>query len=431
MTSSTWTEASARRVLRQMFDAAIQAAQPTRILRQHLPDPPAGRTVVVGAGKAAAAMARAFEDSWHHPLGGCVVTRYGHSHPCKRIEVIEAAHPIPDASSVLAGQRMLNQVSGLTEDDLVVCLISGGGSSLLCALPPGVTLEDKQAATRSLLMSGAAITEMNCVRRHMSGIKGGRLAAAAWPARVLTLAISDVPGDSLGDIASGPTTADDTSCADALEIVQRYRITLAPSILKHLLSGSAESIKPHDSRLSRSKSELIATPRLSLAAAAATCAPEAVQVVNLGDLVEGEAREIGRVLGGVALNIAHHHEPVKPPCVLLSGGEATVTVRGSGRGGRNVEFLLSLARSLNGEPGIYALAGDTDGIDGVEEIAGAVITPSTPARARDHGLSMARELEANNAHAFFEQLRDSVVTGPTLTNVNDFRAILITPVKRS
>jgi hydroxypyruvate reductase len=382
---------------------------------------------VIGAGKASAAMARAVEDAWRGPLGGVVVTRYGYAVPCRRIEIVEAAHPVPDAAGVAAAERILDTVRGLGADDVVLCLISGGGSSLLTLPPAGATLADKQALNRALLASGASIGEMNCVRRHVSAIKGGRLAAACHPARVLTLLISDVPGDRPGDIASGPTVADPTTCADALEIVRRYGIAIPPALKRLLESGEGESVKPGDPRLARAEARIVAAPQLALEAAAAIARADGVAVHILGDAIEGEARDVGKVLAAIALQVAERKQPFAPPCVLLSGGETTVTVRGHGRGGRNVEFLLALAIGLDGRPGVHAIAADTDGVDGQEEIAGAFVAPDSLARAWALGLRPKDRLADNDGHGFFQALGDSLVTGPTLTNVNDFRAILIDP----
>lgn len=381
--------------------------------------------MVIGAGKASAAMARAVEDHWRGNLSGLVVTRYGYLVPCERIEIVEAAHPVPDAASMDAAQRMLQLVHGLTEDDLVLCLISGGGSALLSLPPPGITLEDKQTLSKALLASGASITEMNCVRRHLSVIKGGRLAAACRPARVLNLLLSDVPGDDPIDIASGPTVPDPTSCADALAILRRYRIDLPAPALAWLESGDGESLKPGDPRLPEIETRFIATPQMALEAAVQVARDIGLQAHILGDAIEGEARDVARTLAAIARQTATRDQPFQGPCVLLSGGETTVTLRGRGRGGRNVEFLLALAVALDGTPGISALAGDTDGVDGQEEIAGAFIEPDTLARAWALGMSPRSRLDDNDGHSFFEALGDSVITGPTLTNVNDFRAIFI------
>jgi glycerate 2-kinase len=408
-----------------MFDAAIASAQPAVCIPPHLPEAPRGRLIVVGAGKASAAMARAVEDHWQGPLSGLVVTRYGYAVPCKHIEIVEAAHPVPDAAGMHAAQRMLGLVGDLHEEDTVLCLISGGGSALLPLPADGLTLDMKQTVSRALLASGATISEMNCVRRHLSAIKGGRLGAACFPAQVLTLLISDVPGDRPVDIASGPTVADPTTCADALRIVRRYGIEPPREVLELLESGRGESVKPGDPRLAHAAVRTIATPQMALEAAAGVARRAGMAAHILGDAIEGEASDVGKVFAGVALQVATRDQPVSAPCILLSGGETTVTVRGGGRGGRNVEFLLSLAIALEGHERIHALAGDTDGVDGQEEIAGAYMSPDSLARARALGLNPRDMLGDNDAHRFFGALGDSVITGPTLTNVNDFRAILI------
>ena len=421
----------ARLLLRRMFDAAVASAQPARCVPAHLPDPDSlghGRLVVIGAGKASAAMARAVEDHWRGDaaaLGGLVVTRYGYAVPCRHIEIAEAAHPVPDAAGQDAARRMLKLVQGLREQDLVLSLISGGGSSLLPLPIDGLTLEDKQAVNRALLKSGATIREMNCVRRHLSAIKGGRLAAACHPARVRTLLLSDVPGDDAIDIASGPTVPDPTSCADALAIVRRYALQLPRPVLEVLESGRGESVKPGDPRLAGNEVRMIAAPQMALEAAAAVARQAGITPYILGDALEGEASDMGTVLAGIARQVADRGQPVHAPCVLLSGGESTVTVRGQGRGGRNVEFLLALAVALNGHSRVHALAADTDGVDGQEEIAGALLAPDSLARAWALGMHPRERLADNDGHGFFEALGDSVITGPTLTNVNDFRAILI------
>ena len=414
-----------KRLLRDMFDAAVAAAQPSRCVPPYLPPPPKGRLIVIGAGKASAAMAQAVEEHWTGDLTGLVVTRYGYAVPCKRIAIIEAAHPVPDAAGEAAARQMLKRVSGLSPDDVVLCLISGGGSALLSLPGEGLTLADKQAVNRALLNSGATISEMNCVRRHLSAIKGGRLAAACHPARVISLLISDVPGDNPMDIASGPTVADPTTCADALAIAKRYGIKLPLAAQKLLDSGAGETIKPGDPRLAGNEIHLVATPQMALEAAAAVAEVQNIPIHILGDSLEGEARDVGTVMAGIAQQVAGRGQPFPMPCVLLSGGETTVTVRGKGRGGRNVEFLLSLGIALNGAPGIYALAGDTDGVDGQEDIAGAFLAPDTLARAWALGIKPRESLANNDGHTFFQALGDSVITGPTLTNVNDFRAILI------
>lgn len=417
--------ADPRMLLRQMFDAAVEAAQSSHCLPPHLPSPPRGRTLVIGAGKASAEMARVVEQHWPGELSGLVVTRYGYGVPCSRIEIVEAAHPVPDEAGLAAAGRILALVAGLSADDLVICLISGGGSSLLVLPDDDLTLADKQEINKALLKSGATISEMNCVRRHLSAIKGGRLAAACHPARVVTLLISDVPGDDPADIASGPTTADRTTCADALAILRRYGIAVPDNVRALLESGRGESVKPGDPRLANSEMRMIATPQMALEAAAEVARAAGVPAHILGDSIEGEARDVGIVMAGIALQVARHQQPFVAPCILLSGGETTVTVRGDGRGGRNVEFLLSLGVALNGQPGIHAMACDTDGVDGQEEIAGAYLAPDTLARAWEQGIKPRDSLANNDGHGFFQALGDSVVCGPTLTNVNDFRAVYI------
>lgn len=413
------------RLLQDMFEAAIASAQPALRVPDFLPAPPRGRTIVIGAGKASAAMAKAVEDHWTGRLEGLVVTRYGYAVACERIEIVEAAHPVPDESGLKTAERMLQLVSGLTADDLVLCLISGGGSSLLPLPAEGLTLQDKQEINQALLSSGATISEMNCVRRHLSAIKGGRLAAACYPARVVNLIISDVPADAARDIASGPTVPDTTTCAEALAVLRRYEICAAPAVIDLLENNLTETLKPNDPRLPDIETHLIATPQLALEAAATQSLAAGIGAYILSDAIEGEARDVGAVMAGIAKQISRRGQPFRVPCILLSGGETTVTIRGSGRGGRNVEFLLSLGVALNGEPGVFAIAGDTDGVDGQEEIAGALLRPDTLARARDRGIRPIERLEDNDAHGFFQALGDSVITGPTLTNVNDFRAIFI------
>jgi hydroxypyruvate reductase len=424
-------DVQARALLRRMFDAAIASAQPALCVPPHLPRPESlqgGRLIVIGAGKASAAMAAAVETHWPGELSGLVVTRYGYAVPCHRIEIVEAAHPVPDAAGEAAAQRMLQLVRGLNPNDLVLCLISGGGSALLPLPAAGLTLAHKQAINKALLTSGATISEMNCVRRHLSAIKGGRLAAACAPARVLTLAISDVPGDDPVDIASGPTVADPSTCADALAILKRYAIAVPPAAEQLLQSGAGETVKPGDPRLARKELRMVATPQMALEAAAQVAREAGITPLILGDALEGEARDVGTVLAGIAKQVARHGQPATAPCVLLSGGETTVTVRGQGRGGRNVECLLAMALALKGQAHTYALAGDTDGVDGLEEISGAIITPTTLERAWALGIKPFESLANNDGHGFFEALGDAVVTGPTLTNVNDFRAILMARV---
>jgi glycerate 2-kinase len=421
-----WDDARARHLLRAAFDAAVAAADPRRVLAGHLPERPRGRCVVVGAGKSAAVMAAALEDAWPDvPLTGVVVTRYGHGVPTRRIRVEESSHPVPDANGEAAARDILAAVQGLGAGDLVVALMSGGASALMPLPAPGLTLADKQAVNRALLASGATIHEMNCVRKHLSAIKGGRLAAAAAPARVVTLAISDVPGDDPAVIGSGPTVPDPTTFADARAILARYGITPPPSVAAHLAAAAEETPKPGS--LPHAHFTLIATPQMALEAAAAAVRRAGPTPLILGDALEGESREMGTVLAGIARAVRTHATPAAPPAVLLSGGETTVTIGSSaaGRGGRNTEFLLGLAVALDGAPGIWAAAGDTDGIDGVEDAAGAIVAPDTLARARAQGLDARALLAGHDSFALFSALGDLIVTGPTLTNVNDFRAILI------
>ena len=412
-------------LLRAMFDAAIAAALPDKTLPAYLPKPPKGRTLVIGCGKAAASMARAVEDQWPGELSGMVVTRYGYNVPTQRIEVVEAAHPVPDEAGRAAAERMLKMVRGLSASDLVLFLVSGGGSALLPLPAPGLTLGDKQTINKALLKSGANITEMNCVRKHLSAVKGGRLAAACAPAKVVTLAISDIPGDDPAVIASGPTVADATTFAEAVAILEKYHITEPKIVVDHLRAAKEETPKPGDPRLANNELHMVAAPQMSLEAAAEVARRAGVTPLILGDAIEGEAREVAMVHAGIARQVKRHGQPVGAPCVLLSGGETTVTVRGKGRGGRNAEFLLALAVALGGESGIHALAGDTDGVDGTEDNAGAVLTPDSLARAAQRNLDAKKMLADNDGYSFFSGLGDLVITGPTLTNVNDFRAILI------
>ncbi len=413
------------KLLQSMFEAAVAAADPMRCMASHLPDLPAGKTVVVGAGKAAGSMARALEAHWKGPLEGLVVTRYGHRVPTRHIEVVEASHPVPDAAGQEAAARILAMVRGLGPDDLVICLISGGGSALLANPAEGLTLQQKQGMNRALLKSGATIGEMNCVRKHLSAIKGGQLALACAPARVVTLLISDVPGDDPSVIASGPTVPDPTTCAEALAILDKYELQGHAEAYAHIRSGMHETPKPGDPRFARNEVRMIATPQESLEAAARVAREAGVEPVILSDCIEGEARDVALVHAGIVRQVLKHGQPVKTPCVLLSGGETTVTVRGKGRGGRNAEFLLALAVALEGLPGVHAMACDTDGVDGTEDNAGAILGPSTWARAEKLGLRAREFLADNDGYTFFSRLGDLVVTGPTLTNVNDFRALLV------
>ncbi len=424
--------------LLRLYRTAVQRAQPLHSMAAHLPPVPKGRTVVLGAGKAGGSMAQALEALWplEAPLSGLVVTRYGHVPPRpeglpRRLDVVEAAHPVPDAAGLAAAERILALTQGLTEDDLVLCLISGGGSALLTLPAEGLTLEEKRRINRALLESGAAIGEMNCVRKHLSRIKGGRLAAACAPARVVTLTISDVPGDDPSVIASGPTVPDATTCADALAILDRYRIEVPAAVRAALQAGELETPKPGDACFDGHAVHMIATPQQSLEAAAEAARTAGIAAHILSDEIEGESREVGKVHAALARAVANHGQPFARPCVILSGGETTVTIRqrppGSpkGRGGRAGEFCLGLAQALQGQEGVWAIAADTDGIDGVEDNAGARVSPDTLARAAAQGLRIGGYLDRNDAYGYFEALGDLVVTGPTNTNVNDFRALLI------
>lgn len=424
-----------QKLLMDMFKAAVAAADPLLCVPPCLPDPPKdGRTIVIGAGKASAVMAQAVEAHWakEHPecsFEGIVVTRYGYAAPCSTIKILEASHPVPDAAGQAAAQEILNAVGGLTEKDFVVCLISGGGSALLTVPAGDMTLTDKQAVNKALLASGATIDEMNCIRKHLSRIKGGRLAAACAPARVVTILISDVPGDDPQVIASGPTVPDDTTFADALRLVRHYDMELPSSAMTILETGAEETPKPGDSIFENCEIQMAAAPRLSLEAAAEVARKAGYTPLILGDSLEGESREVGTVLAGIARSSLSHGTPVAAPAVLLSGGETTVTLRGDGRGGPNAECALGMALALDGHPGIHALCCDTDGIDGSEDNAGAMIDPETLDRARQAGLDAAGFLRNNDAYGFFQALGGLVVTGPTKTNVNDFRAVLIQPIQ--
>ncbi|AGY92020.1 hypothetical protein SPICUR_05225 [Spiribacter curvatus] len=417
--------------LRRLFDAGVAAAHPARVVAPHLPPiSKDGQTRVIGAGKAAAAMAQALEKAWPPEVPapqGLVVTRYGHGSMLESIECIEASHPLPDAAGREAAQRMVDIADGLGEGDQLLCLLSGGGSALLTLPADGLTMADQQAVSSALLRSGADIADINCVRKHLSAVKGGQLAVAAWPARVTTLMISDVAGDDPATIASGPTAADPTTFADARAILDRFGIDPPTAVRHHLESSEQETPKPGDPRLDGVENIIVARSQTSLEAMALVAREAAIQPLILGDAIEGEAREVAQVMAGIARQVVKHGQPIAPPCVLLSGGETTVTLRGSGRGGRNAEFLLALAIALDGEPGVYALAGDSDGIDGSEDNAGAIITPDTLARAGAAGIDATARLADNDGYGFFEALGDRVMTGPTRTNVNDLRAILIMP----
>ena len=413
--------------LNALLTAAIDAADPAYCVPKNLPAPPKGRTIVIGAGKAAAKMARVIEETWEGPLEGTVVTRYGHRVDCDRIEGIEAAHPVPDAAGEAGARKIRALAADAGADDLVLCLMSGGASALLSLPADGLSLRDKQSVNRDLLRCGANITEMNCVRKHLSAIKGGRLAAVAAPARVVTLAISDVPGDDPAVIGSGPTVADASTYAEARAVFDKYELTPSDTVGRLLAAAPDETPKPGDPRLSGAECRLVATPQMSLDAAAAVAARAGVTPMILGDAIEGEAREVATVMAGIARQAARRGQPAAAPLVLLSGGETTVTVRGAGRGGRNAEFLLALAVALDGEASIWGLAADTDGIDGTEDNAGGIVSPDTLARAGRAGLDAKAMLADNDGYSFFKALGDLVVTGPTLTNVNDFRAILVLP----
>lgn len=421
---TAWNDLRAKDALNRIFMAAVASADPAKVLQHHLPYPPKGRCVVVGAGKASAAMAAALDKAWADVnLSGIVVTRYGHAVPAGRIEIIEASHPVPDDMSAEAARRILAAVEGLTADDMVIALISGGGSALMVAPAEGMTLADKMAVNRALLASGATISEMNAVRKHLSRIKGGRLALAAKPARVVSLLISDVPGDDPSEIASGPTVADPSDINNVREIVSRYALDLPENVRKVLEKGE-ETPKTGDIE---EDIRLIATPSLALQAAADEAVRLGLTPLILGDSLEGESKDVGAVMAGIALSASRKGLPVKGPAVLLSGGETTVTIgKGlAGKGGRNTEFLLSLALTLKGAYGIWAIAGDSDGIDGVEDAAGALVTPDTLARMRNAGADPRQSLVGHDSYTAFKAVGDLVVTGPTLTNVNDIRAILI------
>lgn len=413
-------------VLRSLFDTAVMAAQPDQRIPEFLPEPPTGKTIVVGAGKSAAAMARAVEQVWSGPLAGVVVTRYGHGAETQIVEVLEAAHPVPDANGMAAAERILETVIPLGADDLVICLISGGGSALLTLPPVGISLDVLADLNRQLLRSGADIGEINAVRKNLSRSSGGRLAAAAYPARVVSLLISDVPGDDLRAIASGPTVGDTATAQDALRIIQKYNLQVPPEVITYLQNNPNPVVAPDDPRLSTTANHLIAAPQQSLEAAAKVAQNLGYTPLILGNAIEGEARQVGIVHAGIARQVVQHGQPVSPPCILLSGGETTVTVTGEGgKGGRNSEFLLSLAIALKGLDHVWAIACDTDGIDGSEDNAGALIGPEALQTGRDRGLKATDFLEVHDSYSYFQAIDALVETGPTLTNVNDFRAILI------
>ncbi len=413
-------------LLRRLFDRAVAVADPMQSLAPYLPARPEGRVVVIGAGKASARMAEAVEAEWG-PCEGLVITRYGYARPCQGIEIVEAAHPVPDAAGMRATARMLDLLQGLGDGDMVLALISGGASSLLVQPAAEMTLADKQAVNAALLASGAPIGQMNVLRKHLSRVKGGQLAAAAYPARMHALLISDVPGDDPGMIGSGPTVGEGSTAAQALEIVARYGIDL-PASARDVLAGQSGVVPPDDARLSRVENVIYAAPVQSLEAAAEVARAEGLTVRILGDALEGEARDVAEVHAVLARDVQAGLAPGDAPVLLLSGGELTVTRRGDGVGGPNAEYALALALALNGAGGIHALACDTDGVDGAAEVAGAVIGPETLAQATAAGVDPEQALAINDAHGFFGAIGGQVVTGPTLTNVNDFRAILIAPV---
>lgn len=417
--------ADPRAFLEALFHEAVAAADPEKVLAAHLPEKPKGRTVVIGAGKGAAQMARAFERLWDGPLSGVIVTRYGYSVACERIEVLEAAHPVPDENGIAAGRRLMQAVSGLSQDDLVVALVCGGGSALLPAPPDGLTLEDEIAVNRALLSSGAPISAMNCVRKQVSRIKGGRLAALAHPARVVSLVVSDIPGDNPALVASGPTIPDAATRADALKVIERYRLELPERVMRHLNEGGGEAPLPADPVFARNEVRLVASASVSLEVAAEAARRHGIEAVILSDAIEGEAAEVGGVHAAIAVEVFRRDRPFRKPVVILSGGETTVTVKGKGRGGRNGEFLLAFAAGINAVAGISALAADTDGIDGSEDNAGAFADGTTVERLAARQMDAAACLARNDSWTAFDALGDLFVPGPTGTNVNDFRAILI------
>ena len=414
-----------RRFLETLFTSAVAAADPEKVIAANLPERPKGRTVVVGAGKGAAQMAAAFERHWDGPLSGVVVTRYGYAAPCEKIEVLEASHPLPDENGLLASKRLLTEVSGLTEDDLVVALVCGGGSALLPSPPPGLALEDEIAVNRALLASGAPISAMNAVRKHVSMIKGGRLAAAAYPAKVVSLIVSDIPGDDPALVASGPTLADASTREDALTLIERYSLDLPANVMAWIKSPNSAAPSPDDLRFARNEVRLIASASVSLEAAATEARAAGIEAIILSDAIEGEARDVGGVHAAIAREVAGRGRPFAKPVVVLSGGETTVTIRGKGKGGRNSEFLLALALGIDGAKGVSALAADTDGIDGSEDNAGAFADDTTIARLVAQRLDAAALLQKNDSWTAFNALGDLFKPGPTGTNVNDFRAILV------
>ncbi len=421
----------ARPFLNDLFATSISAVSPERTLPSHLPSPPKGRTLILGAGKAAASMAKSVQDNWKGPrdanrFGGMVVTRYNHDLPLDGIEVVQSGHPMPDDNGEKAARKMLQLASELTQDDMLLCLMSGGASALLSCPAEGLNMRDIRAVNKALLTCGAAIDEMNCVRKHLSAVAGGRLARAAGKAKIVTLLVSDVPGDDPSVIGSGPTVADPTTFADALAVIKKYGITPPAPVMQHLEAGREESVKPGDACVKNSESIIIARPQDALDAAEALARKHGVTPVILGHRIEGEAREVARVMAGIAFHIEEQGQPARAPAVIISGGETTVTVKGEhGRGGRNAEYLLSLMIALGGHPRISAMAGDTDGIDGTEDNAGAIITPDSLQRGLAQGMKATDFLANNDAYSYFWKLNDLIITGPTRTNVNDFRAILV------
>lgn len=418
-------ELDPERFLIDLFQQAVLAAHPAMVLADFLPANRSGKAIVIGAGKAAGAMAQAFEQAWQGPVSGLVVTRYGHSLPCEFIEVVEAGHPMPDAASLNVADRILSQVQNLTANDQVFVLMSGGGSALLSKPATGISPEVKLAINRALLACGASIDEINCVRKHLSAIKGGRLLAACQPAQVHTLVISDVPGDDPATIASGPTVPDPTTSSMAMDVLKKYRIDVPEPVWNWLHSPTSETVKPEQTTDWNHRLDIIATPQQALSAAANMATDAGIRVLQLGDEIEGESREVAKVHAGLVKSIQRHGIPIAPPCLVLSGGETTVTLKGDGRGGRNAEFLLSLFRQGPFDDRVTAIAADTDGIDGSEDNAGCLLVSRTRALANSQGLNPDKFLERNDGYSFFEQTESLLKTGPTRTNINDFRAILI------
>jgi glycerate 2-kinase len=412
--------------LTSLFWAAVNAADPAKVMQKFLPEPPKGRTIVVGCGKGAAQMAQAFERVWSGPMEGAVVTRYGFGASCEHIEVLEASHPVPDAAGLAAAKRLMQLATGLTTDDLVIALICGGGSALLPAPADGLSLDDEVALNKELLASGAPISAMNAIRKHVSKIKGGRLAALAYPAQVVSLIVSDIPGDIVSYVASGPTVPDGNTRQDALKLIGQYRMNIPDAVMRHIQSEASAAPLPDDPVFAKNKVHLIASAAVSLQAAADEARRQGVKAVILSDAIEGEAQEVAKVHAAIAREVALKNRPFSKPVVIVSGGETTVTLTGKGKGGRNSEFLLSFARAIDGVPGIHALAADTDGIDGSEDNAGAFADEGTASRMRAAGIDPAQSQRNNDAWTAFNAIGDIFHTGPTGTNVNDFRAVLVT-----